>query len=134
MLPKALNRLGGSSARRPWRVIGAWLLLTALAVMAAGAFGGKLEDSFRVPGLDSQRAADLMTAAGSDQVGMTAQAVLPPKDDAADGAGGFGASAPAGTRSGDESPARSAKRALDAFEAELNDLPHVLSTTRVVSP
>jgi putative drug exporter of the RND superfamily len=124
MLSKALTRLGGTSARRPWRVIGAWLLLTVLAVVAAGAFGGKLEDSFRVPGLDSQRAADLMTAAGSDQVGMTAQAVLTPLKP--DDAGSLAATAPAG--------AGSAKEALEAFEAELNELPRVLSTTRVVSP
>ena len=54
MLSQTLYRLGGFAARRPWAVIGAWLVLAVVVVGASGAFGAKLEDSFRVPGLDSQ--------------------------------------------------------------------------------
>ena len=62
MLSKALSRLGGSAARHPWRVIAAWLLAAALAVVAAIAFGGRTADSMTAPGLDSQRAAELIGA------------------------------------------------------------------------
>ncbi|HEY3010021.1 MAG TPA: hypothetical protein VGJ63_18415, partial [Micromonosporaceae bacterium] len=65
MLSKALSRLGGSAACHPWRVIAAWLLAAALAVVAAVAFGGRTADSMTVPGLDSQRAAELIERAGN---------------------------------------------------------------------
>ena len=43
MLSQTLSRLGGSAARRPWRVITLWLLVAALAVGAAGALGGRTD-------------------------------------------------------------------------------------------
>ena len=79
----ALYRLGRFAARRPWRVIGAWLCVAALVIAASGAFGRELEDSVEVPGLDSQRAGELLSGAGSDRAGLTAQLVLTPRDDAA---------------------------------------------------
>ena len=74
-----LYRLGRFSARRPWTVIGAWLVASVLVIGAAGAFGRQLEDSFEVPGVDSQQAAELLERAGSDQAGLTAQLVLTPR-------------------------------------------------------
>ena len=64
-------------------VIGSWLVLAVVVVGASSAFGDKLEDSFRVPGLDSQQANDLMAAAGAGQAGVTAQVVVTPLDNAA---------------------------------------------------
>ena len=61
-------------------VIGAWLAVAVLVVGAAGAVGRELEDSFEVPGLDSQRAAELLERAGSDRAGLTAQVVVTPRD------------------------------------------------------
>ncbi len=78
----ALYRLGRFAARRPWRVIGAWLCAAALVIAASGAFGRELEDSVEVPGLDSQRAGELLSGAGSDRAGLTAQLVLTPRDGA----------------------------------------------------
>lgn len=75
-----LYRLGRYAARRPWRVIGAWLVISALVVAASSAFGQKLEESFGAPGVDSQHATDLLSAAGSDQAGLTAQVVVTPLD------------------------------------------------------
>ncbi|MFF0473837.1 MMPL family transporter [Streptomyces sp. NPDC004284] len=111
MLSKALLRLGASAARHPWRVIAAWLVAATLAVLAAVAFGGRTADSMTAPGLDSQRAAELIERAGTGQEGMTAQVVVTPLDGGAtffdDGA----------------------RTALTRLRAEVKRLPHVLGTS-----
>ena len=76
----ALYRLGRFAARRPFVIIGTWLVVAVLVVAASGAFGRGLEDSFEVPGLDSQQAVDLLSAAQSDRAGLTAQVVVTPLD------------------------------------------------------
>ncbi len=78
-----LYRLGRFSAHRPWRIIGLWLLMAAAVVAASGPFGKDLEDSFKVPGVDSEQALDLLSAAQSDQAGITARVVAAPRDAAA---------------------------------------------------
>ncbi|GAA1556219.1 MMPL family transporter [Kribbella sancticallisti] len=93
MTSNALYRLGRFAARRPWTVIATWLVLSVLVVTAAGAFGQKLENSFGAPGLDSQKATDLLTAAGADQAGLTAQLVVTPLDEQATFAGSADAQA-----------------------------------------
>jgi len=108
MLSKTLYRLGQFSSRRPWMVIGAWVVLAVVVVGASGSFGAKLEDSFRVPGLDSQQANDLLEEAGSGQAGITAQVVVTPAD------GGAFADEPA------------AQDALAELETDALALPHVL--------
>ncbi|MFZ3474201.1 MMPL family transporter [Streptomyces sp. 4.24] len=112
MLSKALLRLGASAARHPWRVIAAWLVAATLAVLAAIAFGGRTADSMTAPGLDSQRAAELIERAGTGQEGMTAQVVVTPLDD---GATFF-----------DQGGARTA---LTRLQTEVKRLPHVLGTS-----
>ncbi|GAA4559702.1 membrane protein [Streptomyces violaceochromogenes] len=105
-------RLGASAARHPWRVIAAWLIAATLAVLAAIAFGGRTADSMTAPGLDSQRAAELIERAGTGQEGMTAQVVVTPLDD--------------GTTFFDDDGARTA---LTRLRAEVKRLPHVLGTS-----
>jgi putative drug exporter of the RND superfamily len=78
-----LYRLGRFAARRPWAVIGAWLAVAVLVIAASGAHGRDLEDTFDVPGLDSQQARELLTAAGSDRAGLTAHVVVTPRDESA---------------------------------------------------
>ncbi|GGW90959.1 MMPL family transporter [Streptomyces chartreusis] len=112
MLSKALLRLGRGAARHPWRVIAAWLIATTLAVLAAVAFGGRTADSMTAPGLDSQRAAELIERAGTGQEGMTAQVVVTPLDGAA-------------TFFDDDG----ARTALTRLRAEVKRLPHVLGTS-----
>jgi RND superfamily putative drug exporter len=112
MLLQTLSRLGGTAARHPWRVITVWLLVAAFAVGGAAALGGSTTDSMAVPGLDSQRAADLLQKAGSDQAGMTAHVVATPKD----GATTFFDSG-------------SARTALARLQAEIGSLPRVLGTS-----
>jgi RND superfamily putative drug exporter len=73
-----LYLLGRFAARRPWAIIGIWVAVAALVIGASSAFGSELEDSFEVPGLDSQAAVDLLSAADSDSAGLTAQVVATP--------------------------------------------------------
>ena len=110
MITRALARLGRLTTRRPWVVISTWLVLAVVVVGMSSVYGQKLEDSFRVPGLDSQQANDLLAATGSDQAGLTAQVVVTPRD------GSFLDSA-------------ADRDALADLEARAAQLPHVLSTT-----
>ena len=110
-MSQSLYRLGRFSARRPWTVIGVWTLVAVLVIGAAGIFGQELEDTFEVPGLDSQQATDLLTAAQSDSAGLTAQVVVTPSD----GTSFF------------DSPG--ATTALANVQASVAALPHVLGTT-----
>ncbi|WP_051063165.1 MMPL family transporter, partial [Ilumatobacter nonamiensis] len=75
-----LYRLGHGAASRPWRVIGVWLAVAVAVVAASGLFGRELDDSFEVPGVDSQRAVELLSGVGSDQAGLTARIVVTPLD------------------------------------------------------
>ncbi|MEO6652573.1 MAG: MMPL family transporter [Ilumatobacteraceae bacterium] len=81
-MSSALYRLGRFAAGRPWTVIGLWVVVAAAVIAASFAFGRDLEDTFAVPGLDSQTAVDLLTAADSERAGITARVVATP------GAGG----------------------------------------------
>jgi putative drug exporter of the RND superfamily len=112
MMSNSLYRLGRFAARRPWAVIGAWLVLSALVVAASSTFGQKLEDSFGAPGVDSQHATDLLSAAGSDQAGLTAQVVVTPRDDQV---------------TFFSSP--DARAALSRVQSAAAELPHVLATS-----
>ncbi len=71
-----LFRLGRSSARHPFRVFGLWLV-AAIAVMALqGSAGGEFDNSERVPGVESQHAADVLTDRFPSQGGQSARIVL----------------------------------------------------------
>ena len=78
-----LYRIGRFSASRPWVLIGVWVTIAIVVVVAAGTAGSELEDSFEVPGLDSQVAVDLLSDAQSEQAGLTARLVATPVEDGA---------------------------------------------------
>ena len=82
-MSSVLYRIGRFSASRPWAMIGAWVAVALVVVVAAGTVGRELEDSFAVPGLDSQVAVDLLSEAQSDQAGLTARLVATPAEDGA---------------------------------------------------
>jgi len=107
-MSNALYRLGRYCAANPWRIILSWFLAAALIIVLSSAFGRELEDSFNVPGLDSQEALDLLQSAQSDSAGQTAQVVVTPRD----GSSFF------------TSPTASAE--LSALQGELAGLPKVL--------
>lgn len=75
-----LFRLGRWSARRPKLVIGLWLIAGVALIAATSAFGAEQEDSFTVPGVDSDVAAELLASAHSDRGGVTARVVATPTD------------------------------------------------------
>src|SRR5687768_8367228 len=102
-----LYRLGRSAATRPWVPIGAWIVLALVVIASSSAFGRELDESFEAPGLDSNRAAELLVEAQADEGGTTAHVALEAQDAAAQ---------------------------LAPVEAALAGLPHVLSTTSSVSP
>jgi putative drug exporter of the RND superfamily len=114
MMSQALFRLGSFAARRPWIVIGTWLVVSVFVVGASGTLGRQLEDTFGAPGVDSQEAADLLSAARSDRAGLTAQVVLTPLD----GRATFFDSA-------------EARAAVTEVQRMVTDLPTVLGATDV---
>ena len=71
-----LFRLGRSCARHPFRVIGLWLVAAIALVALRGAAGGEFNDSFRVPGVESQRAADALSDRFPSEAGKSARIVL----------------------------------------------------------
>ncbi len=75
-MSNTLYRLGRAAARHPWRVLGAWLVVSILVIMASATVGESLKDTTAVPGLDSQEAIDLLTAAQSDSAGLRAEVVV----------------------------------------------------------
>ena len=71
-----LYRLGRTSARHPFRVLGLWFV-AAVAIMALqGSAGGQFDNSERVPGVESQHAADVLTSRFPTQGGQSARIVL----------------------------------------------------------
>jgi putative drug exporter of the RND superfamily len=71
-----LFRLGRGSARHPFRVLGLWLVAAIAIATLNGSVGGQFDDSFRVPGVESQRAADVLKAHFPTQGGQSARIVL----------------------------------------------------------
>ena len=55
-----LFRVGSGAARHPWRVLGAWVVVVLAAVWLGASYGGASTEDFRLPGAESQRAADAM--------------------------------------------------------------------------
>ena len=71
-----LFRLGRSSARHPFRVIAFWLIAAVAIVVLQGAAGGHFDDSFRVPGVESQRAADILSERFPARAGQASRIVV----------------------------------------------------------
>jgi putative drug exporter of the RND superfamily len=116
-MSRLLYRWGRWSATRPWIAIGAWVLLSVLAVAASAGFGKQLDDSMAAPGTDSQAAADLLAGADSGAGGLTAYVVATPRQDSVTFV-----------------DSRQARVGLDQLESAVGELPKVLGTTQEVSP
>ena len=59
-MSRLLYRIGHFSGRHPWRVLAAWILVAVAAFVLNGSIGGQPDESFRLPGAESQRAADAL--------------------------------------------------------------------------
>lgn len=105
-----LYRLGRFSYRRSWRVIGVWLLLLVATLGGGIALGGQTQDSFAIPGTESQAALDRLEAVFPSVAGASATGVVV---------------APAGASVDDE------KATIDKLVTAIGDVPGVDS---VVGP
>nr|WP_241732104.1 MMPL family transporter [Galbitalea soli] len=71
-----LYRLGRFTYQRPWRVIGVWLLLM-IGILGGGvALGGTTQESFAIPGTESQTAIDRLAAVFPQTAGAGAQVIV----------------------------------------------------------
>ena len=71
-----LGRLGRGAARRKWWVLGAWVVVVIAIGVGSTVGGGRLRDTFAIPGTDSQRAIDVLDSKFPAQNLPTAQVVL----------------------------------------------------------
>ncbi len=71
-----LYRLGRFSFRRPWRVMATWLVLL-IAILGGGiALGGQGQESFVIPGTESQQALDRLEAVFPEVAGASVEVVF----------------------------------------------------------
>src|SRR3954471_17924719 len=71
-----LYRLGRTSARHPFRVLGLWLVAAVALMAPQGSAGGQFDNRERVPGVESQHAADVLNDRFPSQGGQSARIVL----------------------------------------------------------
>jgi len=77
-----LYRIGRFSYRRHWTVIGVWLVLAAGILGGSFALGGQTQESFEIPGTESQAALDRLEAVFPSVAGASAQVVVVAPDGA----------------------------------------------------
>ncbi|WP_192582890.1 MMPL family transporter [Streptomyces albicerus] len=59
-MSRLLYRIGHFSGRHPWRVIMTWVVIAAAAFLLNQSFGGSADETFKVPGIESQKAAEAL--------------------------------------------------------------------------
>src|SRR5581483_11242398 len=71
-----LHRLGGWAFEHRGRVLVGWLAVLALVIASAAAFSGAQNNSFTVPGTESQKAQDLLAKKYPGAGGTSARVVF----------------------------------------------------------
>ena len=71
-----LYRIGHFAGRRPWRVLGVWVLFVLSVFMLNASFGGDSDESFSIPGAESQRAADAIKDRFPEQTLYTSNVIF----------------------------------------------------------
>ena len=79
-MSQLLYRWGRAAARHPWRMIGAWLVIAVAVVGLNNSVGGDTSDDYTIPGIEAQRAADLLEDRFPAQSGVTGQVVFADPD------------------------------------------------------
>jgi RND superfamily putative drug exporter len=79
-MSRLLDRLGRFCARRHWLVLGTWVLLAIVLVVANRAADGQPVDTYTIPGTQSQEAADLLEQHFPQASGSTARVVFEDPD------------------------------------------------------
>jgi putative drug exporter of the RND superfamily len=72
----ALARWMRACANHTWRVVFAWLAITAGLVVLVAAVGGGLKDRFEIPGSDTQKATDLIESEFASEQGSVLNVVF----------------------------------------------------------
>ena len=75
-----LYRLGALAYRRRWAVLGIWTVILLLIGVGAGAFMGKLSNTFTIPGTETQRTLDRLKVEMPELAGGTGSIVFRSKD------------------------------------------------------
>lgn len=74
-MERILDRLGRATAGHPWRTLGLWLLAATALLGLGQAAGGGFVNDFRIPGAESQQAADLARTAFPEYGSASAEVV-----------------------------------------------------------
>ncbi|HEY9425498.1 MAG TPA: MMPL family transporter, partial [Microterricola sp.] len=77
-----LYRIGRFAYRRAWQVIGAWVLVLAAILGGGIALGGQFEESFSIPGTESQDTIDTLNAVFPQASGAAVETVFEVPDGA----------------------------------------------------
>jgi RND superfamily putative drug exporter len=72
---RLLYRIGHVAGVHPWRVLAGWILVAVSVLILSSSLGGEPDESFRLPGADSQHAADLLTDRFPEQTLYTSNVV-----------------------------------------------------------
>ena len=75
-----LYRIGHFAGRHPWRVITAWTFLALAIFMFNSSHGGQYDESFTLPGSESQRAADAIQDRFPEQTLYTSNVIFHSED------------------------------------------------------
>ncbi|MFO7281245.1 MAG: MMPL family transporter [Thermoanaerobacterales bacterium] len=75
-MSQLLYRLGRRTAAHPFRTIAVWALLAAVVFALQGAVGNDPVNDYRVPGVESQEAADTLEARFPEFAGVTGRVVF----------------------------------------------------------
>jgi putative drug exporter of the RND superfamily len=71
-----LTRLGRSTARHPWRTIGAWLIVLAALFGLNPLYGDRTQDDYNIPGLESTAGTQFLAEHFPERSGTDARVVI----------------------------------------------------------
>ncbi len=108
-----LYRIGHFAGRHPWRIILAWIFVAGAIYMLNGTSGGQYDESFSLPGSESQRAADAIEARFPQETLYTSDVIFHSDD-------------------GLTSP--ETKAAIEQAVQKLSEGPHVITVTSPYDP
>ena len=108
-----LYRIGNFAGRHPWRVIGVWMFIAGAMFMLNSSQGGEYDETFSLPGSESQAASDAIQARFPQETLYSSNVILHFDDDL---------TAPA------------TKRAVTQAVEELSDGPHVIAASSPYDP
>lgn len=75
-MSQLLYRIGRGASTHPWRVLAAWTVIAVSVLMLNSSVGGESDETFRLPGADSQHAADLIAERFPGQTLYTSNVVF----------------------------------------------------------